>query len=100
MTELWNNEKKPELLLVMMMMMTMQADRHQEKLDLAAAKKIDADGLVNFITINEVRYVTEYNQVVGFPSASATFCSLCLTVGFAFSCPRKPHLFQEGPTDL
>ncbi|CAF94351.1 unnamed protein product [Tetraodon nigroviridis] len=40
-----------------------KADRHQEKLDLAAAKKIDADGLVNFITINEVRYVTEYNQV-------------------------------------
>lgn len=44
-----------------------QADNHQENLELAEAKKLDADGLVNFITINEVRYITEYNQVVGPP---------------------------------
>lgn len=41
-----------------------QADNHQENLVVAEAKKIEADGLVNFITINEVRYITEYNQVV------------------------------------
>lgn len=58
-----------------MVMMMMQADRHQEKLDLAKAKKLDADGLVNFITINEVRYITEYSQVVGLPPAPALFCS-------------------------
>ncbi|CAJ1052112.1 endoplasmic reticulum resident protein 27, partial [Xyrichtys novacula] len=39
------------------------ADEAQENLVLAEAKNLDADGLVNFITINEVRYVTEYNQV-------------------------------------
>uniref|UniRef100_UPI0037E9856F endoplasmic reticulum resident protein 27 n=1 Tax=Semicossyphus pulcher TaxID=241346 RepID=UPI0037E9856F len=40
-----------------------KADNHQENLDIAEAKKVEADGLVNFITINEVRYLTEYNQV-------------------------------------
>ncbi|XP_070684416.1 endoplasmic reticulum resident protein 27 [Pempheris klunzingeri] len=40
-----------------------KADNHQENLVLAEAKKVEADGLVNFITINEVRYITEYNQV-------------------------------------
>ncbi|CAL8352505.1 unnamed protein product [Boreogadus saida] len=39
------------------------ADNSQENLVLSEAKKVDADGLVNFLTINEVRYVTEYNQV-------------------------------------
>ncbi|KAF1395140.1 hypothetical protein PFLUV_G00008460 [Perca fluviatilis] len=40
-----------------------KADNHQENLVIAEAKKLEADGLVNFITINEVRYITEYNQV-------------------------------------
>ncbi|XP_049427551.1 endoplasmic reticulum resident protein 27 [Epinephelus fuscoguttatus] len=40
-----------------------KADNHQENLVVAEAKKLEADGLVNFITINEVRYITEYNQV-------------------------------------
>ncbi|XP_070782071.1 endoplasmic reticulum resident protein 27 [Enoplosus armatus] len=40
-----------------------KADNQQENLVLAEAKKVEADGLVNFITINEVRYITEYNQV-------------------------------------
>uniref|UniRef100_A0A3B4TIK7 Endoplasmic reticulum protein 27 n=2 Tax=Seriola dumerili TaxID=41447 RepID=A0A3B4TIK7_SERDU len=40
-----------------------KADNHQENLALAEAKKLETDGLVNFITINEVRYITEYNQV-------------------------------------
>lgn len=69
---------------LMVMMMMMQADRHQEKLDLAKAKKLDADGLVNFITINEVRYITEYNQVVGLPPASALFCSPLLNCSCCF----------------
>lgn len=43
----------------------MQADEHQENLVVEKAKKLDADGLVNFITTNEVRYLTEYGQVVG-----------------------------------
>ncbi|XP_034059131.1 endoplasmic reticulum resident protein 27 [Gymnodraco acuticeps] len=40
-----------------------KADNHQENLSLDDAKKVETDGLVNFITINEVRYITEYNQV-------------------------------------
>lgn len=62
-------------LMITMMMVMVQVDRHQEKLDLAKAKKIESDGLVNFITINEVRYITEYNQVVGPQPLSALFCS-------------------------
>ncbi|XP_060921348.1 endoplasmic reticulum resident protein 27 [Labrus mixtus] len=40
-----------------------KADNHQENLVVTEIKKIEADGLVNFITVNEVRYITEYNQV-------------------------------------
>ncbi|KAM9362514.1 endoplasmic reticulum resident protein 27 [Symphorus nematophorus] len=40
-----------------------KADNHQENLVTAEAKKLEADGLVNFMTINEVRYITDYNQV-------------------------------------
>ncbi|GAA6215089.1 endoplasmic reticulum resident protein 27 [Lates japonicus] len=40
-----------------------KADKHQENLVVAEAKKLETDGLVNFISINEVRYITEYNQV-------------------------------------
>ncbi|XP_059188948.1 endoplasmic reticulum resident protein 27 [Centropristis striata] len=40
-----------------------KADNHQENLNIADAKKLETDGLVNFITINELRYITEYNQV-------------------------------------
>lgn len=61
-----------------MMMVMLQVDRHQEKLDLAKAKKIESDGLVNFITINEVRYITEYNQVVG-PRPSSAFSAAVLS---------------------
>lgn len=48
----------------MLMCYVIQADNHQENLSLDDAKKVETDGLVNFITINEVRYITEYNQVV------------------------------------
>lgn len=40
-----------------------KADNHQENLVVADAEKLDTDGLVNFITVNEVRYITEYDQV-------------------------------------
>ncbi|XP_055014581.1 endoplasmic reticulum resident protein 27 [Boleophthalmus pectinirostris] len=40
-----------------------KADNRQENLVVSELKKLDTDGLVNFIMINEVRYVTEYNQV-------------------------------------
>nr|XP_057937857.1 endoplasmic reticulum resident protein 27 [Doryrhamphus excisus] len=40
-----------------------KADNHQENLVVAEAKKLETDGLVNFIIVNEVRYVTEYSQV-------------------------------------
>ncbi|XP_040041381.2 endoplasmic reticulum resident protein 27 [Gasterosteus aculeatus] len=40
-----------------------KADNHQENLVIATTKKLEADGLVNFISVNEVRYITEYDQV-------------------------------------
>ncbi|XP_022070036.1 endoplasmic reticulum resident protein 27 [Acanthochromis polyacanthus] len=40
-----------------------KADNHQENLVIADAKKLEADGLVNFISVNEIRYITEYSQV-------------------------------------
>ncbi|XP_056136978.1 endoplasmic reticulum resident protein 27 [Lampris incognitus] len=40
-----------------------KADNRQEKLVLSEAKKVETDGLVNFLFINELRYITEYNQV-------------------------------------
>ncbi|XP_061687005.1 endoplasmic reticulum resident protein 27 [Syngnathoides biaculeatus] len=39
-----------------------KADKRRENLVIAEAKKIEPDGLVNFIVVNELRYVTEYNQ--------------------------------------
>ncbi|XP_029002143.2 endoplasmic reticulum resident protein 27 [Betta splendens] len=40
-----------------------KADGHRENLVVEDVRKLDADGLVNFISINELRYITEYNQV-------------------------------------
>ncbi|CAB1344550.1 unnamed protein product [Coregonus sp. 'balchen'] len=39
-----------------------KADNHQENLQLSQTKKVEADGLARFITMNELRYITEYNQ--------------------------------------
>ncbi|XP_026116556.1 endoplasmic reticulum resident protein 27 [Carassius auratus] len=39
-----------------------KADLHQEHLKLSEAKKLDADGLARFMTMNNIQYVTEYNQ--------------------------------------
>lgn len=80
------------MMMTMMMMMchVIQADNHQENLVIATVKKLDADGLVNFISINEVRYITEYNQVVGPPH-----CPLYLLYVFCLSsslCFNSCHL--------
>ncbi|KAM9819686.1 endoplasmic reticulum resident protein 27 [Syngnathus typhle] len=40
-----------------------KADNHQENLVMAEIEQLKIDGLVNFIIVNEVRYITEYNQV-------------------------------------
>lgn len=39
-----------------------KADEHQENIVMEEAEMLDADGLVMFISTNEVRYMTEYNQ--------------------------------------
>uniref|UniRef100_A0A8C9RLP4 Endoplasmic reticulum resident protein 27-like n=1 Tax=Scleropages formosus TaxID=113540 RepID=A0A8C9RLP4_SCLFO len=41
----------------------LQADLHQENLQLSDVKKLDSDGLKRFFSINELRYITEYNAV-------------------------------------
>ncbi|XP_065098996.1 endoplasmic reticulum resident protein 27 [Paramisgurnus dabryanus] len=40
-----------------------KADVFQKNLQIAEAKKLDTDGLVRFLIINDIRYITEYNQV-------------------------------------
>ncbi|XP_023647752.2 endoplasmic reticulum resident protein 27 isoform X1 [Paramormyrops kingsleyae] len=40
-----------------------KADLHREDLLLSKAQALDVDGLTRFFSINELRYVTEYNQV-------------------------------------
>ncbi|XP_007551719.1 endoplasmic reticulum resident protein 27 [Poecilia formosa] len=40
-----------------------KVDNHQENLVLDEVKTLKSDGLVNFISTNELRYITEYNQV-------------------------------------
>ncbi|XP_012694286.2 endoplasmic reticulum resident protein 27 [Clupea harengus] len=40
-----------------------KVDVAQENLRLSDAKKVDADGLTRFIKMNNIRYLTEYNQV-------------------------------------
>lgn len=69
-----------------------QADNHQENLVIADAKKLEADGLVNFITINEVRYITEYNQVVGPTHVSLpTVCQTVIYLFTIYSFPTKVY---------
>lgn len=72
-----------------------KADNHQENLVIAEAKKLEPDGIINFVNVNEVRYVTEYNQMVGFypPSVSVLHVVnvsgvLMSDVLFVFNCTR------------
>ncbi|XP_067314333.1 endoplasmic reticulum resident protein 27 [Pseudorasbora parva] len=69
-----------------------KADLHQEHLKLSEVKKLDADGLVRFMTMNNVRYVTEYNQAsaVGlFQSEVKTHVLLLADRGRAQSDPLQ-----------
>lgn len=65
-----------------------QADNHQENLVLSEVKKLETDGLVKFITTNEVRYITEYNQVVRptRPLTSSNALKETSACSFSFSC--------------
>ncbi|XP_073726726.1 endoplasmic reticulum resident protein 27 [Misgurnus anguillicaudatus] len=58
-----------------------KADVYQKNLQLAEAKKLDTDGLVRFLIINDIRYITEYNQVsaVGLFQSDVTTHLLLLT---------------------
>ncbi|XP_030267916.1 endoplasmic reticulum resident protein 27 [Sparus aurata] len=67
-----------------------KADNHQENLVLSDAKKLDADGLVNFITINEIRFITEYSQV----NAVGLFGSEVKTHLLLFANRGKKHFAE------
>ncbi|XP_056100733.1 endoplasmic reticulum resident protein 27 [Rhinichthys klamathensis goyatoka] len=77
-----------------------KADLHQEHLNLSEAKKVDADGLVRFMTMNNVRYVTEYNQAsaVGlFQSEVKTHVLLLAVRGRADSDPLQERFRDLAP---
>ncbi|CAM4619721.1 unnamed protein product [Leuciscus chuanchicus] len=77
-----------------------KADLHQEHLNLSEAKKVDADGLVRFMTMNNVRYVTEYNQAsaVGlFQSEVKTHVLLLADRGRADSDPLQERFRDLAP---
>ncbi|KAM3622717.1 uncharacterized protein V6R79_002320 [Siganus canaliculatus] len=40
-----------------------KVDNSQENVVIAEAKKLDTEGLVRFVSVNEIRYITEYDQV-------------------------------------
>lgn len=75
-----------------------QADNLQENLVLTEAKKLEVDGLVNFIATNEVRYITEYNQMVGpthcHVNVELLFSSCCLFLQTSFLSFEK-NIFIE-----
>ncbi|XP_043086829.1 endoplasmic reticulum resident protein 27 [Puntigrus tetrazona] len=74
-----------------------KADLHQEHLKLSEAKKIDGDGLARFMTMNNIQYVTEYNQAsaVGlFQSAVKVHLLLLSDRGRSDSDPLQ-QLFRD-----
>ncbi|XP_050967577.1 endoplasmic reticulum resident protein 27 [Labeo rohita] len=74
-----------------------KADLHQEHLKLSEARKIETDGLTRFLTINNIQYVTEYNQAsaVGlFQSAVKTHLLLITKRGSSDSDPLQ-QLFRD-----
>ncbi|XP_039512544.1 endoplasmic reticulum resident protein 27 [Pimephales promelas] len=77
-----------------------KADLHQEHLNLSEAKKVDADGLVRFMTMNNIRYVTEYNQAsaVGlFQSEVKTHVLLLANRGRTDSDPLQERFRDLAP---
>ncbi|XP_058633805.1 endoplasmic reticulum resident protein 27 isoform X2 [Onychostoma macrolepis] len=74
-----------------------KADLHQEHLKLSEAKKIDGDGLVRFMTINNILYVTEYNQATAaglFQSVVKTHLLLVADRGRTHSDPLQ-QVFRD-----
>ncbi|XP_068448287.1 endoplasmic reticulum resident protein 27 [Clinocottus analis] len=77
-----------------------KADNHQDNLVVDTVKKLEADGLVNFITTNEVRYITEYNQVTAvglFNSEVKTHLLLFTTRGSKDFTELKERLGALAP---
>lgn len=74
-----------------------KADLHQEHLKLSEAKKVDSAGLLRFLIINNISYVTEYNQAsaVGiFQSSVKTHVLLVCAGGRSASDPQQ-KLFRD-----
>ncbi|KAK2888720.1 hypothetical protein Q8A67_014095 [Cirrhinus molitorella] len=74
-----------------------KADLHQEHLKVSEAKKIDTDGLTRFFTLNNIQYVTEYNQATAvglFQSAVKTHVLLVAKTGSSDSDPLQ-QLFRD-----
>ncbi|XP_016313596.1 endoplasmic reticulum resident protein 27-like [Sinocyclocheilus anshuiensis] len=74
-----------------------KADLHQEHLKLSEAKKIDGDGLARFMTINNIYYVTEYNQATAvglFQSVVKTHLLLMADRGRTNSDPLQ-QIFRD-----
>lgn len=67
---------------VMDVFYVMQADNRQENIVVADIKKLETDGLVNFMRTNQVRYITEYDQVVG-PQQDYYHYMFCLSFSFS-----------------
>ncbi|XP_072538923.1 endoplasmic reticulum resident protein 27 [Salminus brasiliensis] len=77
-----------------------KADGHQENLLLSKIEKLDSDGLVRFFTINNILYITEYNQVsaVGlFQSEVKVHLLLFANRGSADYKPLKEKLGALAP---
>ncbi|XP_066519729.1 endoplasmic reticulum resident protein 27 [Hoplias malabaricus] len=77
-----------------------KADQHQENMQLAKTKKLDADGVVRFFTINNIRYITEYNQVTAvglFQSEVKVHLLLFVNKGSTDYKPLKKKLGALAP---
>lgn len=80
----------------------LQADNHQENIDLSEAKDLKADGLVNFISANEIRYITEYSQVVGPTHVFFTVLSFCLILSVKLTFQilnKKQRSITQNPRE-
>ncbi|XP_073708344.1 endoplasmic reticulum resident protein 27 [Garra rufa] len=74
-----------------------KADLHQEHLKLSEPKKIDTDGLTRFLTLNNIQFVTEYNQATAvglFQSEVKTHVLLIAKSGSSDSDPLQ-QLFRD-----
>ncbi|XP_073809570.1 endoplasmic reticulum resident protein 27 isoform X2 [Danio rerio] len=74
-----------------------QADLHQEHLKLSEAKKVDSAGLLRFLIINNISYVTEYNQAsaVGIFQSSVKTHVLLVCAGGRSASDQQQKLFRD-----